>query len=76
MVDKIEILEKYYAEHPEWEQRRFSIIKQLAGAQLLANRTEGKTGSISYNQAQKLIRSADEIICAINKDLRDITSGD
>lgn len=76
MTDKKELIEKYYAEHPEWEQRRFSIIKQLAGAQLLAIRTEGKTGSISYNQTKTLIKSADEIICAINKDLRNIISGD
>ena len=76
MIDNVEQLEKYYAEHPEWEQRRFSVIKHLAGAQLLATLTEGRTGPINYKQVSRLIKSADEIICAINPDLRDRMLGD
>lgn len=66
MIEKKELLEKYYAEHPEWEQRRFELIKGFAIAQLNASMVSKNSGHVN---TLILKGNADKVLALINNEI-------
>ena len=77
-MDKKELLEKYYREHPEWEQRRYEVFKDLVAAQYCAsavtaalhNKKAHYVGQIGDLELKK--RDADKTLALLNPEIADL----
>lgn len=80
MIDKKELLEKYYSEHPEWEQRRYEVLKSLAAANYCASAITGALHNKKPNYAghlgdfELLKRDADKTLATLNPEIADSLS--
>lgn len=78
MVDKKELLEKYYAEHPEWNQHRFQLVKDftLADFQAKALTKAGKPMKAYFRietaEVNKMKEEADKFLAAFNPEIAEL----
>lgn len=78
MTDKRDLLEQYYAEHPEWNQRRFQLVKDftLAGFQAKALAEGAKSHkayfSIDPVKVNKMKEEADKFLGTFNPEIAEL----
>ncbi len=67
-------LRNYYAKNPEWEKRRFELIKGFAFAQYQFSSTKhGTAASVGLpSSISKLCKQADLVLAAINEDIKNL----
>ena len=78
MIDKVELLEKYYADHPEWNQHRFQLVKEftLADFQAKALR-EAEAGrkvifKVETSRVSRMKEEADKFLAAFNPEIAEL----
>ena len=78
MSDKLELLKRYYAEHPEWEKRRYEVLKDLVAAKYCAsaitralhNDRQDYMGKIGDLQLIK--KEVDKTLASINPEIEEL----
>lgn len=82
MSDKLELLKRYYAEHPEWEKRRYEVLKDLVAAKYCAsaitralhNDRQDYMGKIGDLQLIK--KEVDKTLASINPEIEEILNAE
>lgn len=78
MIDKKELLEKYYAEHPEWNQHRFQLVKDFTLAEFQAKSLrEAEAGwkaiiNIETSRVNRMKEEADKFLAAFNPEIAEL----
>lgn len=67
----MEPLNEYYTNNPEWEKRRFELIKGFAIAQYQASAIE-KKGAAYIGLEYRLCKEADKVLATINPEIAEL----